>query len=194
MQTLLGWDHALFRLINYEWHNSFFDAIMPYVRIAEFWIPLYFFLLLFASINFRASGWWWILFAAVTAIITNYISSNLIKDNIIRLRPCNDPAIADWVRVYMVGYRPQSSSFTSSHAANHFGLAMFFYITLKNIFGKWPMLFFVWAALISYAQMYVGVHYPIDILGGTIVGLTIGFITGRLFNKYVRLKIPLASI
>ena len=188
MQNIVAWDHALFKLINNSWHNSFFDAVLPYIRIAEFWVPLYFFLLLFAVINFQVKGWQWFLIAGLTAIITNFISSDLIKQNIHRLRPCNNPAIADWVRVVMVKYRPQSSSFTSSHAANHFGIAMYLFTTLKNICGKWMGLFFVWAFCICYAQMYVGVHYPLDILGGTIIGLGIGFITGKLFNKYVGLQ------
>lgn len=188
MQNIVGWDHALFKLINSKWHNNFLDAMLPYIRIAEFWIPLYFFMLLFGTINFKARGWQWFLAAGATVIITNFISSDLIKQHIHRLRPCNDPSIADWVRVVMVKYRPQSSSFTSSHAANHFGIAMYLFTTLKNVCGKWIGLFFVWAFFISYAQIYVGVHYPLDIIGGTIVGLSIGFITGKLFNKYIGLQ------
>jgi undecaprenyl-diphosphatase len=82
-----------------------------------------------------------------------------------------------------VGYRPQSSSFTSSHAANHFGMAMFIYTTFKTRFPKWPALFFVWAFLISFAQVYVGVHYPLDITAGALIGILIGYLSGRSFNR-----------
>lgn len=188
MQNIVALDHALFKLINSKWHNPFFDAVLPYIRIAEFWMPLYLFLLLFGVINFRVKGLQWFLVAGATVILTNFISSDLIKQNIHRLRPCNNPAIADWVRVVMVKYRPQSSSFTSSHAANHFGIAMYLFATLKNVWSKWVVLFFVWAFCICYAQVYVGVHYPLDILGGTLVGFSVAFVTSKLFNKYIKLQ------
>jgi membrane-associated phospholipid phosphatase len=182
MQSLLKWDLYFFKLINYDWSNSLFDYWMPLFRNAPFWNPLYFFLIAFAVVNFKKTGWWWVLFAAITASCTDLISSQLIKGNIIRVRPCNEFAISEWVRV-LVAYRPQSSSFTSSHAANHFGLAFFLYLTLKDQFTHWPKLFFVWAGVIGYAQIYVGVHYPIDIIGGALVGCIIGYFTARIFNK-----------
>ena len=182
MQQLLTWDHLLLRLINEQWRNPLFDWLMPWLRNAPAWAPLYLFLAVFVGINFKKTGWWWIFFFAVTVIITDFISSTLIKENIIRLRPCNNPDYTSWLHV-MVAYRPRSSSFTSSHAANHFGLATFFFLTLRKHFGKWPSLFFIWAALICYAQVYVGVHYPLDVVVGSMIGLVIGYLSGSLFNK-----------
>jgi len=187
VQKILQLDKELFKLINYTWHNSFFDFLMPWLRDAEMWAPLYFFLILLMAINYKRQGWWWIAFFISTVVITNYVSSNLIKGNIARVRPCSNPEFAGWIRI-LVGYIPMNSSFVSSHAANHFGLAVFSYLTLRNQFGKWMLLFFLWAFLISYAQIYVGVHYPTDVLGGTIVGLLIGYITAKLFNKYFGLQ------
>ncbi len=182
MEQVFAYDKQLFRSINYGWQNSFFDWLMPWLRNSTVWIPLYLFLVLFTLVNYKKTGWWWVVFAACTVILTDFVSSKIIKENIIRLRPCNDPAIADWVRV-LVGYRPQSSSFTSSHATNHFGMAMFLYLTLKQHWGKWPLLFFVWAFSICLAQVYVGVHYPIDVTCGALIGILIGYLTGKLFNK-----------
>lgn len=182
MNQLLLYDKALFRHINYDWQNHFFDWLMPWMRNANLWYPLYFFLVLFAVINYKKNGWWWVLFCGGAVFLSNVVSSDLLKQNIIRLRPCNDPAIADWVRV-LVGYRPQSSSFTSSHAANHFAFAMFWYITLKPLIGKWGILFFIWAFIISLAQVYVGVHYPIDVTCGALIGILIGYLSGKSFNK-----------
>ena len=182
MHSLLQWDRDLLKLINSKWHNSFLDSLLPTLRNPDTWFPLYIFLLLFIAFNFKNTRWWWIAFAISTVLITNFISSGLIKHNIIRLRPCNDPSLADWIRLFQGVYLPQSSSFTSSHAANHFGMAMFFYMTLRKEFKIWPQLFFVWAFSICSAQMYIGVHYPIDIIGGTIIGLLIGYLTGRRFN------------
>lgn len=182
MNQLLLYDKALFRHINYDWHNNFFDWLMPWMRNANLWYPLYFFLVIFAVINYKKNGWWWVLFCGGAVFLSNMVSSDLLKQNIIRLRPCNDPAIADWVRV-LVGYRPQSSSFTSSHAANHFAFAMFWYITLKPLIGKWGILFFIWAFTISLAQVYVGVHYPIDVTCGALIGILIGYLSGKSFNR-----------
>lgn len=183
MQALLQWDRALLKLINSKWHNGFFDSLLPVLRNQNTWTPLYIILLIFVILRYKATRWWWIAYAASTVIITNFISSGLIKHNIIRMRPCNDPVNAAWIRLFDGIYLPQSSSFTSSHAANHFGMAMFFYLTFKNDFKPWPLLFFMWAASIGYAQMYIGVHYPIDILGGTLIGLAIGYFTGNRFQK-----------
>ena len=182
MDKLLQLDKQFFQAINGRWHNSFFDAIMPFIRNSNFWIPLYLFLLLFAIFNFKKNTCWWIFFAAGTVIISNFISSDIIKENILRLRPCNDPQLADTVRV-LVTYRPQSSSFTSSHATNHFAMAAFFYFTLKQFMGKWAILFFIWASLICYAQVYVGVHFPLDIICGGLIGFVFGYLSARSFNK-----------
>ncbi len=182
MEQLLSYDQQAFKTINYEWSNSFFDWIMPLLRTSNMWLPLYLFLILLITINFKKTGWWWVLFAAGTVILTDFVSSTLIKHNIIRLRPCNNPDLASWINV-LVGYRPQSSSFTSSHATNHFGMAMFLFLTLSTQFKKWPVLFFVWAISISFAQIYVGVHYPGDIICGALIGILIGYLSGRSFNK-----------
>jgi membrane-associated phospholipid phosphatase len=182
MEQLLLYDKRLFKLINYYWHNNFFDWLMPWLRNSSMWMPLYLFLLIYAVVNYKKTGWWWIIFAAGTVILTDFVSSKIIKENIFRLRPCNDPVIAGWVRV-LVGYRPGSSSFTSSHAANHFGMAMFLYLTLKEQYGKWPAVFFLWAFSISFAQVYVGVHYPLDVTCGAIIGILIGYLCGKSFNR-----------
>ncbi len=184
MEQLLNYDRNLFNIINHQWSNPFFDWVLPWLRNSNMWIPLYLFLVLLVTINFKKTGWWWVVFAAGTVILSDFVSSSIIKNTeaFFRLRPCNDPDLASWINV-LVGYRPQSSSFTSSHAANHFSMAMFLYLTLKKRFNKWPVLFFFWAFSISFAQVYVGVHYPIDIICGGLIGILIGYLSGKSFNK-----------
>jgi undecaprenyl-diphosphatase len=186
-EKMLQLDRDFFFTINTTWSNSFFDLVLPYTRNAATWIPFYIFLLVYMPLKHKKSGWLWLLLIAVTAGSTDLVSSWVIKEHIWRLRPCGDPALAGHIN-FLLTYCPQSSSFTSSHAANHFGFAAFFYFTLKNYYSKWTGFIFLWAFIICYAQVYVGVHYPLDILGGAIVGSIIGYIYSRVFNKYRRLE------
>ena len=182
MEQVFNFDRRLLHLVNYDWHNGFFDWLMPWLRNSLLWAPLYLFMIVFTVVNYKKTGWWWVLLALCTVTISDLVSSRLIKENIFRLRPCNDPAFTEWLRV-LVGYRPQSSSFTSSHAANHFAMAMFIYSTFKMHFKKWPALFFLWAFSICYAQVYVGVHYPLDVTSGALIGILIGYLPALFFNR-----------
>ena len=176
-------DQWLIKHINQTWGNSFFDTVLPFVRETGFWLPLYLLLAMFVCINFGIRGVWWIVGFLLTAALADIISSQIIKQTIWRIRPCQDPEIGPQLR-FFINYCPGSSSFTSSHATTHFGQAMFFYLTLRSVF-KQAWLFFIWAFMIAYTQVYVGVHYPFDVLCGGILGCGIGFITSKLYLKQV---------
>ena len=182
MNQVIQLDRRLFQLVNQQWSNDFFDRLMPFIRNQNTWLPLYIFLLVFALINFNKQKWWWIVYAAALTGLSDFISSSIIKPNVFRLRPCNDPSLVDTIRV-LVTYRPQSSSFTSSHAVNHFALAAFFFGTLKKYMGNWAYLFFAWAMVICYAQVYVGVHFPLDVICGGLIGLVLGYLPARAYNN-----------
>ena len=183
LQHIIHFDYWLFSKINQEWSNPFFDAVLPFVREAEIWVPFYLFLLVFIVLNFGKKGWWWALALIMTTIISDLVSSSVIKNTIIRLRPCHEPLLANTVRV-LVTYCPNSSSFTSSHACNHFAMSMFIFSTLKET-SIWWRLIFLWAIIICYAQVYVGVHYPFDIFGGAIVGCGIGYMMSVFFHNQI---------
>ncbi|MCC6289477.1 MAG: phosphatase PAP2 family protein [Chitinophagaceae bacterium] len=183
MNKLIHYDIALFSKINGEWHNQFFDWFFPLMRNQYTWAPLYLFALVFMLQHFKWKGFGWICFFLITFAITDMFSSALIKPLVGRLRPCADPLLADAVRS-IVGCGGRWS-FPSSHASNHFGLAMFSFKTLLFVPVKWRWLLFLWAVVICYAQIYIGVHYPVDIVGGTLLGCTIGYLTGTIFNKRV---------
>jgi membrane-associated phospholipid phosphatase len=187
MSDFIEADKWLFRHINGKWHHPWLDIFLPLFRSAEFWYPFYIFLLVLVVVNFKQGKWQWILFFGLVPGITDFISSGLIKENFFRLRPCNDPAMADKLR-YLLGYKPQSSSFTSSHAANHFAMGSFLFFTLKERLGKPAFLFFLWAAIICWAQVYVGVHYPLDVISGAFVGFCIGSLFSYFFNKKIQLN------
>lgn len=182
MNAIIQADRAIFEWINNHCHNSFFDWLMPHIRNSITWVPFYIFLLAFVVVNFKKNSFWWILFAAGTVILSNFISSDIIKENIHRLRPCNDPYFKEKIN-FLLAYRPQSSSFTSSHATNHFAMAAFFYFTLKKHIGNIAWLFFFWGAIICIAQVYVGVHFPLDVIAGGLIGFVFGYLCAKAFNK-----------
>ena len=177
-------DYFLFSKMNGEWHNAFLDSVIPFIRESYLWIPFYFFLILFTTINFKIRGWYWVLFFILNAMLSDFVSSTLIKGNLFRLRPCHDPSLADKVR-FLVSYCPTSSGFTSSHAANHFAITMFIFTTFKKALSPYWVFLFLWACIISYAQVYVGVHFPLDIFCGAIVGLILGYIPAKIFNDRI---------
>lgn len=181
-QRIEHWDQWLFTKINGDFTNSFFDYLMPVLRTGRNWAPLYLFLGVFVLLNFRIRGLWWIIFFTVTVALTDMTGTYIFKHNIERTRPCGDPYFFLHVRLLLKscsgGY-----SFISNHAANHFGLATFFFITMKPVIKKWAVIGLIWAGLIAYAQVYVGVHYPLDVISGAVWGFLLGSFTGRFFNK-----------
>ncbi|MEP6684466.1 MAG: phosphatase PAP2 family protein [Parafilimonas sp.] len=185
-QLLYNWDINLFYKINTVWTNSFLDHNFPWWRDASTWYPVYLFLLVFILINFGWRAWTWILFIALNVTITDQLSSHIIKLWIHRLRPCQDTGMIGNVRM-LLNHCSGGFSFPSSHATNHFGAAVFIFCTLKKYCSRWIYLFFFWAATISYGQIYVGVHYPTDVLGGAIIGSVIGYCIAFIFNKKIGL-------
>ena len=183
-QQLDAWDKKLFVVLNSKWTNPFFDSVLPYFRDSVFWAPLYLFVLVFIALNYGKKGWWWSLAFICTIAIADIVSSKGFKPNVERFRPCQDPLFFDQVRLLLKACSG-SYSFTSSHAANHFAMASFVSITLYPSLGRWIYLTYLWAFFIAYAQVYVGVHYPLDVLGGAVLGVLTGLLTSFIFRKQV---------
>lgn len=184
LQTILEWDSWLFLKINTVFTHPFFDKVFPLWRDSELWVPFYLFLIVLAIVNFGKKAGSWILFAIINVALTDQASSSLIKNWFARIRPCNEELLVGKMRL-LLEHCSGGFSFTSSHATNHFGFAMFVFLTTKHLFGKWGKWLFVWAATISYGQVYVGVHYPIDILVGALLGTGIGALTAGYYNRKI---------
>jgi membrane-associated phospholipid phosphatase len=182
--SIAGWDTWLFLKINTQWTNGFFDNVFPWWREANAWVPLYLFLVVFALMNFKQKALSWILFIAVTLTLTDQISAHLLKNLFERIRPCRDEALMSQVRL-IVNNCSGGYSFPSSHATNHFGFAIFLFLTLGPVIKKWKWIFIAWAATICYGQVYVGVHYPVDVVCGAVLGCCIGYVMGWFYNKKI---------
>jgi len=179
IDQLIQYDVFLFELINNQFQNPFFDFILTAARNKYIWGPLYVFILSFLLLNFGKKGLFAVLLVLVTVGISDFISSSIVKPAIKRDRPCNDVLQKKETRLLVKCGR--GYSFTSSHATNHFALAivigLLFYRRKRFILIS----LMIWASFISYAQVYVGVHYPFDVLGGFLLGTFIGLILSLIF-------------
>lgn len=184
--SLIALDHKVWYYLNVSWHNDFLDAVIPYFRNQWTWAPLYLFLLVFMAGNFKKRGWIWCLFFLGTFAMADQLSAHWLKHVFERIRPCNDASLAKLVHIIVPcggGY-----SFPSSHAANHFALGVFAAVTLRHqVKGVWWMAM-IWAILVAYAQVYVGVHFPLDVFCGGILGAAVGLLTSNLFNLKFKLR------
>lgn len=187
MEQLLQLDQELFFLINGEWHLPLLDEVMPYWRDKKFWIPLYVVLAGFLVYKFRLKGLYFILAVVLTVGIADTVSSKVVKKSVQRVRPCNDVEIKD--EVELLAGCGSGYSFTSSHATNHFAIALFIALTLGRIYwwARWP--FILWAASIAFGQVYVGVHYPLDVICGALLGSLIGWGVARAYRKWPAISI-----
>jgi membrane-associated phospholipid phosphatase len=184
MEYLIGLDQSLFRLINGQWHNAFLDWLLPFWREKTTWLPLYGALVGYVFYSMQRKAAMFLLLAAVLSVgLADTLSSKVVKPEVARLRPCRTPALQGEVRSLVPcggGF-----SFTSSHAANHFALAVFLVFALAR--RPWARgLLLAWAASISYGQVYVGVHFPLDVLFGAFMGSAVGYVCFLLYQSSLR--------
>ncbi len=190
METIIQLDQHFFIWIQQHCHTSFMDVMMPWMRNKYSWFPLYFFIIAILMLKYKWAGARIIFVAIMCVVISDTLSSHVMKPSFQRLRPCEEPSVAaQFIPSIECGHR--GFSFTSSHAANHFSLAMaialFFYRRNK----WWLLPAIAWAGAISVAQVYVGVHYPLDIVGGALIGISVAFgahwIIKHYFSRYFNL-------
>ena len=183
-ERLVHIDKQIFLEITMCLHNAQLDVIMPFLRDKMTWIPLYAIILFLIVRKYKLKAIWVLIFVGLTVLLADRISAGIIKPLVVRLRPCNDPCLADmFTPLVDCG---SGFSFVSSHATNHFALALFFISIFLKRSNRYVITsaFLIWASVIAFAQVYVGVHYPADVLGGALLGAGIGYGTGWV-NDYV---------
>jgi undecaprenyl-diphosphatase len=135
----------------------------------------------FIGLNFGKKGFYWGIGFLCTVALTDLIGTYIFKQSFQRLRPCQDPFFFTEVRL-LLKQCSGSYSFVSNHAANHFGLATFMVLTFRHMFKGWIFVLYLWAVMIAYAQVYVGVHYPLDVICGGMLGAGIGWLTAWFYH------------
>ena len=183
MEKLIEIDMKLFTLLN-GWHSISFDPIMIFLSKVWVWVPLYLGVLVYLFFTKK----WKIALLAVVVIVLAYLASEhisvFIKESVARLRPCEEPLLVNSVRML----EPHGSlyGFVSGHACNTFCFAALSSLIIRK--RIYSILIFIWAALVSYSRIYVGKHYPADIIGGALLGLLIAYLF-RLIYKIILRKL-----
>jgi undecaprenyl-diphosphatase len=183
MERLLELDRKIFLELNSSFRNPFVDQLMMFLSTTYAWIPLYLILLYLLIKNFKKQTWLILVAIALTILLADQITSSIMKPFFERLRPSHEPSLAE--QVFIVNkYRGGRFGFASSHAANTFGIATLMWMVLK-IYRPWIGLLFLWTLLVGYTRIYLGVHYPGDILAGYLVGFVCA-IVAYLLMTFVR--------
>ena len=183
IEEILKLDTELFLFLN-SLGSPIFDNIWIYLSYKDANILFYSILLIFYSYykSFKLSEVLYLLLIVAIMITITDQTANLFKDSFQRLRPCYDEVIKDSVRIVKEGCGGKYGFF-SAHASNSFSLAIFFGLLFRDKYKNIISFTVLYASLISYSRIYLGVHFPLDLLCGSLFGIIIGFIIFIFYDK-----------
>lgn len=161
-------------------HTPFLDSLFFIISKTFVWIPLYLLLLYYVVRFFKHRSWLVLIFIALLITVSDQFASGFVKPLVLRYRPTHNEFISPMIHL-VNGYTGGLYGFISSHAANVFALTTFLTIVLKEANLKWLWLLWIWATVVSFSRIYLGVHYLSDILGGALSGMFFGWLISRIF-------------
>lgn len=183
LDALTRIDEQLFLQLNGQ-VSPFIDQLMFIISDKYVWIPFYIILLAFIIRKYKWRSVWIVIGVILLITLTDQVS-NVLKENVKRFRPCKDPEISHLVHI-VNNYCRSSYGFVSGHAANSMALAGLISLLFRNRWVIYGIVF--WSVIVSYSRIYLGVHFPGDVTGGWIVGLTFAFLIYYILQKSGILK------
>jgi undecaprenyl-diphosphatase len=185
LNKILTFDQQLFIYLN-GLGSEKYDTLWLLITKQINWIPLFLllFYLIFKKLGTKQSLYL-LLFVAVLLLFTDQIT-NLFKNGFQRLRPCSDPKINTTIRIIKSS---ATFSFFSGHAANTMAVATFLYQIFKKNF-KYFWLLFLWPLIFAYSRIYLGLHYPLDIICGYLCGAILGFLMFKVYQIFRKRSFP----
>jgi len=173
-------DKKIFLFLN-DLHTPFLDPIMFALTNQLSWIPLFLVIIFYLFKQFKKDTLWILAGIVITITLCDQLVSSIMKPFFERLRPTHDPMIRSLIHT-VNEYKGGLFGFVSAHAANSFGIATFLWLSVKDRIA-WIWVLYLWAILFSYTRIYLGVHYPGDIIAGALLGIGIAYIMFFILNK-----------
>jgi membrane-associated phospholipid phosphatase len=183
MDLIQDFDVYIFKLIHCSFKNELFDILMPIVRNKLTWIPLYLVLIYFLKKNYIKNYWKIIILAICSVVISDLVCAKILKEIFQRMRPCHFLVLETWFSDFNLC--SSTYSFPSCHAMNHATIAAMLFPYFKDKAFKIGLVF--WVLLIGYAQIYIGVHYPTDIIGGIVIGFVFSFGFRKITSLFLKI-------
>ncbi len=178
LETIQNIDQKLFLFLN-GLHNSFFDFVMYWVSNKFIWIPLYGWFIYQIIKKYKKQSILILILGTVMISLSDQLTV-FFKNYFERPRPCHDQYIGDLVHI-VKNTCGGPYGFMSSHAASSFTLAFFLIPIFRDRFHYFKPFIIVWAAMVAYSRVNLGVHYPADIVCGALLGMLLGFLFSKLF-------------
>ena len=188
IEELNNIDSAIFLFLNHL-HNSFLDVIMYWSSNKWIWIPFYAFLAFFIYRKYGNRVFLVMLFIGLLITISDQVSSTLIKNTVMRLRPCHDASFTGEIHL-VNGYCGGNYGFVSSHASNAAALTTFIIFLFRRKYKRVKWALISWAVLVSYSRIYLGAHFPGDVIGGALLGFILGVATIKTMRYVERHYLP----
>lgn len=188
LELLLEADKQAFIFLN-SLYTFWLDAPMMFFTAELTWLPFYILLLglAYQTLKLKKLGWF-IVGVVLVIVFADQVTSGLMKPYFKRLRPSHEASLQSAIHLVKnkkgEPYRGGKFGFASSHAANSFALAMFFFLCFRQGWRKVGLLF-IWASFMSYTRIYLGVHYPLDIIAGALVGMLGAYAVWRILKKQI---------
>ncbi|WP_420321821.1 phosphatase PAP2 family protein [Flagellimonas sp.] len=179
-EKLLKWDKDIFVYLN-SLGTEKFDGFWIIATQINSWIPLFLLFFLLFVVKFpRKKATVNIALVSLMAWFITFLT-HTIKNWVVRLRPCNDETLNSFIRILKT---PTDYSFFSGHASSSFAITLLVYLLLREK-AKWSWIFFIWPLIFAYSRIYVGVHFPSDILVGAIVGTLTALLFYKAHQKFI---------